>query len=328
MNTKITINQGTSDEDRLKLNLAELEENVEYTKLAFCTKVEIGNTYDGNPFFKFYLLDRFGRKTTGRLFNAENTDDAGKKLNAYIGHVVSIDFRLSMFGNSKSLTIEGISPVSEDLITREDFIGEIPGVDESHSHIITLINNIPETYMGIKKLFDQYNLKEGIELISIPELYGGRKGGAVTFASALLHTVNTVFMVDDENRDEAITLTLLTEIFMSWKYKCDYEETVLSLGDNLSTTLAKAEQYIRAVEVHDEKVGNRKEKNLCEEAKHLLRCYFGFDKPQTYLTNVLVGLRTNLTEMIELKEKNDSMIEQTYQFFTKENGDSYKLIKL
>lgn len=328
MSTTITINQGTSDEDRLKLNLAELEENVEYTKLAFCTKVEIGNTYDGHPFFKFYLLDRFGRKTSGRLFNAEDTGDAGKKLNAYIGHVVSIDFRLSMFGHNKSLTIEGISPVSEDLITREDFIGEIPNVDEAYLYIISHINNIPETYSGIKKLFDQYNLKDGIEHISIPELYGGRKGGAVTFTNILLNTVNTVFMADKENRDQAITLALLTEIFMGWKYKCNYEETVLSLGDNLSTTLAKAEQYIRAVEVHDEKTGNKKEKNLCEEAKHLLRCYFGFDKPQTYLTNVLTSLRTSLLNMLELKEKNDSMIEQTYQVFTKENGSSYKLIKL
>ena len=325
-NTTISITDGTDALSKHLLNIAELEKNTEYSKLAYCNKVDVGNTQDGKPFFKFQLFDKGGHPITGRLFNIENVESKGAIANNIAGKVVKITFMLSVFNSIESLTLKTIDPVPEHAMSCEEFIGELKNIDEYRNNIIETLNSCTLPYQSVKKLITQYSLLEGIETVTMPDMWAERKGGAIKFTSMLLDMARAIFNKDEV--DKALTIIILADIFMYWKYASNYEETVLSLGDNINAILAKSDKYIDGIYKASERNNNVEEQNICKEVKHLLRCYFGFSKPESYMSMVICNLRETLISKIEFESVHETMISGTYKMLQNKDGSFTRMVKL
>ena len=327
ISTKIKITEGFGQIEHLKLNIAELAVNTDYSKLAYCSKVEVMTREDGSPFFRFRLHDKGGHTITGRLFNVENVESKGITANNLSNTVVKIMFTLSKFSGTDSLTIKTIDPVAESTLSREEFIGELEGVDDAMRVIRNVESSVVSSYEIVGQLFTKYSekLMSKIERVPIPELWAGRRGGAVLFSSRLLSMCDAAFPASERNRVRAIVL--LSEVFMYWKYQCNYEENVLSLGDNINKILAQTDTYLDAVIKAASDKNRVEESNICKETKHLIKCYFGYDTPRTYITRAIWCIRNSLTESIVLCDYDTSMLNGTKR--TVQIGDNkFEMVKL
>lgn len=324
-NTKISINEGTNVSDRFLLNIAELEDNVEYTKLAYCSNVEGGTTIEDKAFFKFTLFDKGGHKIIGRIFNIENIEDKGIIANNLKSSVVKIRFALNKFSGTNTLRILSIDPVPSSVCSREEFIGAFSDTKEDLTAIMNYVDRVVAKYSIVGQLFTKNDLAKGIEHVSMPDMWAGRRGSAIKFSAMFLS------MCDSSMKsDKAIAIALLCEVFMYWKYAQDmyYEQNVLSLGDNVNKVLAKSDKYIDAVMEAAKKTNSKEEQNICTEVKHLLKCYFGYIEPETYISMSLVALRKTLINIIELCDENESMLSGTYKNIISCDGTTHRMIRL
>lgn len=324
-NTKITINEGTSTADRYLLNIAELEDNTEYTKLAYCSKVEGGTTSEDKPFFKFTLFDRGGHKIIGRIFNIENIEQKGVTANNLKSTVVRINFTLNKFSGTNTLRIVSIDQVPSSVCSKEEFIGAFSDTKDDLDTMNKFVDLVVERYSIVGQLFTKNNLTKGIEHVGMPDVWAGRRGSAIKFSSRFLTMCQTSM-----KSDEAVAVALLCEIFMYWKYAQDvyYEQNILSLGDSVNKVLAKSDKYIDAVMEAAKKSNSKEEQNICTEVKHLLKCYFGYIEPETYISISLCKLRKTLLDIIELCDENDSMLDGTYKTIVSSDGSQHNMIRL
>lgn len=324
--TSISISEDMGQLTGILLNIAELEKNTEYTRIGYCTKVDVGNTQDGKPFFRFNILDKGGHAIQGRIFNVEYVEDKGMTANNLKNKVVKIRFELSTFGGMESLTIHAIDPIPENALSREEFIGELPGIKEDVKYITSISNNVCSDYPIIGSLIVKYNLLQGIETATMPDMWAERKGGAVKFSAKLLNMCDGAF--EDGDLAYVKAVVLLSEIFMYWKYAANYEENVLSLGDNINSILAKSDKYLDAVMGKAKETGSIEEYNICKETKHLLKCYFGYDEPQTYVTISVNAIRSSLILMLKMQDENESMLGGTYKNVMMPDGTYKRIVKL
>lgn len=324
MSTSINITEGVGALTGLLLNIAELEKNTEYTKIGYCTKVDTGVTQEGKPFFKFNILDKAGHSIVGRMFNIEDVESKGITANNLKSSVVKIRFSLSTFGGVNSLTIYSIDPVPETALSKEEFIGELQGVAEDVKYVTGISTKVCEEYVLIGSLISKYQLLQGINTVTMPDMMAERKGGAVKFSASLMKMVEATF----NNRTDIMAIVLLSEIFMYWKYAANYEENILSLGDNINTLLAKSDKYLDAVMKTAKEKDIINEYNICKEAKHLLKCYFGYDEPKTFIALTLCSFRDSLLLRYRLEEEDDSMLSGTYKTIQLDNGEFKQIVKL
>ena len=324
-NTKISITEGTEKVDKFLLNIAELEFNTEYTKLAYCSNVEGGTTTDDKPFFKFTLFDKGGHKIIGRIFNIENVDSKGVIANNLKGVVVKIRFTLSSFSGTNSLRIISIDPVPSSVCHKDSFIGALENTEADMEVMQKFVDLVVDEYGVVGQLFTKNNLTKGIEYVGMPDVLAGRRGSAVRFSSQLLTMCETSM-----KSKKAIAVALLCEIFMYWKYAQDayYEQNVLSLGDSINKILSKSDKYIDAVLEAAKKINSKEEIDICTEVKHLLKCYFGYIEPETYISMSLVMLRKTLLSVISICDEDASMFDGTYKNIVFEDGSIHRLIKL
>lgn len=329
MGTKITINENIGSLTGMLLNIAELEKNTEYTKIAYCSSVDVGDTTDGKKFFKFMFFDRGGHQIVGRIFNIESVAEKGITANNLKSSVVKIRFSLSTFGGTNSLTVHQIDPIPEKALSREEFIGEIPDIDSDVEFVNSVAREVCSNYGTIGKLITKYHLLSGIHTVTMPNLWAERKGGAVKFSAMFIKMVRNAFSVDGEEKIKEIdAVLLLSEIFMYWKYAANYEENILSLGDNINEILAKTDKYLNAVMDMAKSLDSKVEYNICKETKHLLKCYFGYDTPKTYVSMSLCSFRDSLLEKLRIQEEYDSMLDGTYKNISDGNGGFVKLVRL
>ena len=324
--TKISINEDMGQLTGLLLNIAELEKNTEYTKIGYCTKVDVGTTQDGKPFFRFNILDKGGHAIQGRIFNVEDVESKGLTANNLKNKVVKIRFSLSTFNSIESLTVYSIDPIPENALSREEFIGELPNVQEDVKYITSVANSVCSKYPIIGSLITKYNLLQGIETVTMPDMWAERKGGAVKFSAKLLRMIEGAFDGDDLTATRAIVI--LSELFMYWKYAANYEENVLSLGDNINGILAKSDKYLDAVMTKARDTDNVVEYNICKETKHLLKCYFGYMEPETYASISVNGMREALIMKLRMQDEHESMLSGTYRTVILTNGEMKRIVKL
>lgn len=325
-NTKISFSEGTDALTGVLLNIAELEKNTEYTRLAYCGKVASGTTDAGKPFFKFNLFDKGGHAITGRIFNVENVESKGVAVNNLANTVVKIRFSLSTFGGVNSLTILSIDPVAERVMSREEFIGELPNMEKYSEYLRGKADIVCQSFPYIGALITKYNLLSGVETVTMPDMWAERKGGAIKFTYHMIKSVEAAF--EDDCLNEALAVTILSELFMYWKYAANYEEDVLSLGDNINTILAKTDKYLDAVLTKANEKEDRTEYNICRETKHLLKCYFEYMEPTTYLTHSLCSIRNGLLHKFRMQEENESMLVGTYKTIQMQSGEFKKLVRI
>lgn len=324
--TKISINEGFDNLNMMQLNIAELEKNTEYCKLAYCSDVEVGTTKDSKKFFKFTLFDKGGHMIFGRLFNAEDLENKGLTANNIVGFVVKIRFDVSMFMDTESLRLISIDPIPKSAMSREEFIGSLSGVEEDLTTLSNTVDKIRGDFPRVVNLIEKYNLLDKAETVSMPTLWAERKGGAVKFSAKLMKICEASY--EDDELNEVLAVAILAEIFMYWKYASDYEESILSLGDDINKIISKSDRYIDAVMDSAKKSSSEAEYRVCREVKHLLKCYFGYCKPETYISRSLLTMRDNLFNNIQLRSNNDSILRGTHKTFSDANGNLYRIIRL
>lgn len=325
LSTSIKISEDVGQLSGLLLNIAELERNTEYTRIAYCSKVDIGTTSDLKPFFRFMIVDNSGHTIQARLFNVEDVDSKGAVANNIKNKLVKIRFSVSTFNGTESLTLRSIDVVPENAMSKEEFIGEIPGVKEDFDYVKSEANLVCSSFPIIGSLITKYNLLHGADTVTMPDMWAERKGGAIKFTAKLLKMADGVF---DGDSKYAKAIIILSELFMYWKYASDYEENVLSLGDNVNNILAKSDKYLDAVMSKAREVDNTSEYNLCKETKHLLKCYFGYIEPETYLTMSINSLRESLLFKIRMENEDSSMLSGTYKNVTMKDGSIKRIVKL
>lgn len=323
--TSINISEDIGQLSGLLLNISELERNTEYTRIAYCSKVDIGTTIDSKTFFRFNIVDNSGHTIQARLFNVEDVDNKGAVANNLKNKLVKIRFSVSSFNGSETLNIYSIDVVPENALSKEEFIGDIPGIKEDYEYVTNEANKLCSSFPIIGSLISKYSLLHGAETVTMPDMWAERKGGAVKFTAKLLKMVEGSF---DSDVAYAKAIVILSELFMYWKYASDYEEDVLSLGDNVNNILAKSDKYLDAVMNKAKQVDNKCEYNLCKETKHLLKCYFGYIEPETYLTMSINSLRESLMFKLKLEEEDKSMLYGTYKNVYLKDGSLKRIVKL
>jgi len=324
--TKISINEDMGQLTGLLLNIAELEKNTEYTRIGYCTKVDIGTTQESKPFFRFNILDKGGHAIQARLFNVEDVERKGLTANNLKNKVVKIRFSLSTFSGVNSLTLQSIDPIPENALSREEFIGEIPNIQADLKYVVDTAKEVCNKFPIIGSLITKYSLLQGIETVTMPDMWAERRGGAVKFTAKLLKMVEGSFEGDDLTATRAIVV--LSELFMYWKYAENYEENVLSLGDNINNILAKSDKYLDAVMTKAKDTDNVVEYNLCKETKHLLKCYFGYMEPETYATISVCAIRDALMLKLKMQDEHESMLTGTYKTVSLTNGEMKRIVRL
>ena len=324
--TKISISEDFGQLTGLLLNIAELDKNTEYTRIGYCTKVDIGTTQESKPFFKFNILDKGGHAIQARLFNVEDVERKGIVANNLKNQVVKIRFSLTNFSGVNSLTLYSIDPIPESALSREEFIGELPNIIDDVQFVKDIANGVCAKYPIIGSLITKYNLLSGIETVTMPDMWAERRGGAVKFTAKLLRVIDGCFEGNDLTSVRAIVI--LSELFMYWKYAANYEENVLSLGDNVNAILSKSDKYLDAVMSKAESTDNIVEFNICKETKHLLKCYFGYVEPETYASISVTALRSALITKLCMQDEHESMLPNTYKTIAMPNGEYKRIVRL
>lgn len=199
------------------LRLSDLQEGVEYTKIAFVTDAGSGLSKANTGFAKFYLKDIDSNVVSAFLFDVQDYIFSGIKLAQFKGKAVKITFVLNYYNGKHNLVINGQKGI-------EEYTGEI---DKSKfiGHLDYNVNNI----VKVAKIVVDPNWEFPVEwtLTSFDNIGQGRVGA---FAKVLELTFNSLLgykSVMDPSDYEALMCSFI--ITMEAKFRIMKSEA-LTIG--------------------------------------------------------------------------------------------------
>lgn len=305
---QITIYEGDNPLSKHLLNKYELEEFIAESKIAYVDSITEAKTRQGKTFFKFNLRDTNGMIVTGRLFDVEETEEAGNVLRKLKRKVVKVIYQTINMNNEIQLNLEAVN-LSPDEYQELDkhFLGTVEGLDILPSKILNHLTATLQEGDPLNKyvqIMRERNLLQKIKGRAL-EAYSWKLG------SGLLHINNVL---------ESLTGTPLDKGQLEWIKVCyvmaeafinnERELDDTDLGTGFLSNLNVLTAFLDTVAKQDEE-NSVYHKTFKEEVTHLVQVRLETKEPNTLTAYAVKATDKTVRDMAYMNEQHKSMMSKT-----------------
>lgn len=266
------------------LDIANLEENITYTKVCYVTDTKSGITKIGNGFFTFYVKDVNANIIPARLFSVEDYARLGFTANALKNKPVKIRFMAQKYNGSWSLIVESIDGW-DGTFAYEKFIGKV------ECEPLTLSAFLKLTYGDDSNTINP--VISGYRMSSLSSICGGRIGGFLLLAEHAASNLLNYCNFNSVNKDELINIFVIAiDSYFSYLTKVE-EANIVSLNDVMSIVNIVFNKY--------------KDTPYSDELIDTVRSLLGMGEPQHLYSHLITKTVQDLIATYDMLYMYDSM---------------------
>lgn len=289
MNTKVEVKEEIMKQNFF-INKYDLEENIEYLKVAYVKKIILAKSQIDTTYAKIILVDRDGGLLSGIMFNLDSVQDLGKTVLSLEGKLVKVHYMVEIYQNRPSLKIESLTAYKEKVISLEEYFRPIPNLNEMYKELLNRLESVKEALTPLCDVIKRNNLIKILYKAST-DLWYGRKGGALKLTYKTIERIKSIGLeknYQDDGKYLEDKLILLTIVSIYLEVKRVREQDMidnrfdLELGTSKVLSIHNKFWDIVTAEFTNKNRPTEYAEDLKREGSHLFYVMLGTVEPKMY----------------------------------------------